>query len=470
VRAATQEFAITDSLTGFTPAEVDRGGQTVEGNDAIRPFVAAVHPWPLLMAVYRGGAGAQRPGFENDSMMRKFYGSVNVDAYKWAWQQSGGYSTGQGLGERFLRLPGNLAKEEDDVGFCSRRACSCDCDCRGGRRESMGTVTQPVVDRYLGPGYFQFWRTQDSHRREELKRTETLERLYGKLASRVTTRVLWDLQVLEKIALDFETGLQRIADGKPVNREQLKRIGDLYTMAVSVVEHENDRLQVVWQAGFVTAWVTFPFPLIQAQATRLQQKIERLKELLEVARREVKESWVQTLIDVAITAITFFLPEVGIVTKLVMAVGSYLIDEALGGDKSPTVDKLDKAGDVSGPALDVVERVANADSKVSKVAGKGGKAISVAGLFFDADEIKEAYEKADKIEAIMKAAKYEFEQLQRTIRSHRPALQRLRVSLEVARRALIDLGDTAVEIRWELKKAIDQYGYSTTKPTQWRAA
>jgi hypothetical protein len=333
----------------------------------------------------------------------------------------------------------------------------------------MATATIAVVDGYLGPGHYHTWQDLESQTRTEVKRYETAVRRLGSQAQELTGRIYWDLRLLEKVAGDYREGLERIAAGKRVSKDQLDAVYEIYSLAVGVVELENDLLEIVWVSGFLTALVAFPFVVFEEQAKRLKKAIEVLQGLLKEARGVVKEAWAQGVLDTALLGITVLMPQLGIVAKLSMAVGSWVADEMLGTEKSPHVAKADNAGDVAAPALDIVESVDKFSDRTRRIAGKAGKVIEVAGLFFDADEINEAYKHAGEIESKMKQAERAYDDLRATIRKNRTQLTKLRVTFARAKKAADDARENAGNIRGERDKSVLKSGYPTKAPILWRS-
>jgi hypothetical protein len=324
-----------------------------------------------------------------------------------------------------------------------------------------------TIDRYLGNGYYKTWQDLERQKRQADNRYALLERQLGSFAGEVTNRIYWDRRLLDRVAWDCQQGMNLIAAGKAVDKAQLNGVLDVYSVALGVVELENDVLEALWAAGFVTAFVLFPFALFEYRAQQLKKVLEALQKVLETAKQEVEEVWAQGLIDTALLGVSIFLPQVGLVTKLTMAVGGYVLDEALGTDKSPTIAKLDNAGEVAGPVLDVVEGVEKMGEKTRRVAGKAGKVVAVAGVFFDADELSQAYKHVDEIKARMNAVRKTHDEYKAMIRENAQALTKLRFSLGRAARATSDARENAERVRDERARTIKDARYSTDKPVQW---
>src|SRR6266436_4631282 len=116
-------------------------------------------------------------------------------------------------------------------------------------------------------------------------------------------------------------------------------------------------------------------------------------------------------------------------------------------------------------ALESMEEVEKAGHTVQHIAKRGGKFLTIAGFYFDVEEVLHAKGNVKKIKALIEKANKEFKDIQDRLTEAVKGFQRLQgvlVTNEAAARREIE------DKRRERDDLIRQYSYSLIKPVAWK--
>ena len=154
----------------------------------------------------------------------------------------------------------------------------------------MGTPKQ-MVDAYLGDGMYDGWQDLDKQERDA-EREFFLYRgqLRLSLSSPLVQRISQDYDVVRRIAGDYSNALKLVSLGRRPSKEKIGQVFTLYTLALIIVDNQNEMLDAMFATGFAGALIVFPIMLLQAQANQMLDALEELQKELEKAEHEVKNA------------------------------------------------------------------------------------------------------------------------------------------------------------------------------------
>lgn len=332
-----------------------------------------------------------------------------------------------------------------------------------------GTSQQSVIDAYLGVNQYIDWQELESQKRYQDERIARSERLMGSYMKSVGYQIWADQRMLDKIAREYRDGMALVGAGKKINTTQESNLYDLYTLAIEVVDCENEILEILIGCN-IHYWMTIiPFPILEAKAQKLSKKVKDLTKMLETAQSEQTEAKVQLALNVAVTAGTLAMPHLGLLTKVGITFGQYVMDELLGGEKSSAV-----VSGASAPAsgigltFDAIEKVSVIEGSAAQTLSKGlGAATQVGGLFFDVDEVITTGRNVDQIRAKMLETKIAYESLKKDLLKQLKNVAMLKLAFAIAEFRVRDAKDNAQIARTALEDAMAANGYPKYSPLRW---
>jgi hypothetical protein len=322
--------------------------------------------------------------------------------------------------------------------------------------EALSAGPQQVVDALFETGWYQNW--QDMRQETQLLRGRSATNRQRFEAVGATRQLAWDERALGSIARDFDEVMTRAASGQPVDVAAARRLYAVYTLAIGVVTQDNDALDAAFAAGLVAAFVAFPFALFRIRALGLQELLKDLKKRLEIAKKELDEAWVQTLLDAALTGITLF-TGVGLIARGGIMVAQGLIDNALGPSTS-TAATVGSSASKAAEFASAIDEVRAATVKEKVVAKAGGATASVVGFAFNINELGVGYKNVDKLRAAMDRATSALKKLNSEIDKHLPALQRFVQQYQRWQASIADLRANADLARQALEQDLKLAGYN----------
>jgi len=331
---------------------------------------------------------------------------------------------------------------------------------------------QQQVDGYLGPGWYTEWTQMDRQAADEERRFhDNKRRLAMSIVSPLYDRISSDLDTLRGVSEDYHRGLDLIVQGRRPAKDKVGTIHDFYTLAVGVMETENDLLDAMFWTGFVAAWVTFPFVLFEYQAQQLSTMIGKLKKILHEAEKEARNAKMKTAIHGVITVFETLVPELSVVTHVSVFLGEVVANRALGPSDATTFQKYE--GIVTPGTKTVAEtfhHVHEFSETTRDVAKQTGRVATAATFYFDVHEMSESSEKVEKIEKVMEEAKAAYDKLQRTIADNKPKLRQFLAAYDRWILAIDSIRETAANTRNALKADMAAARYDARRVYPWPMA
>jgi hypothetical protein len=331
-------------------------------------------------------------------------------------------------------------------------------------------VDKATIERHLGAGQFEYWTKAKNEAKEALA---TFDRLKARIPVRLLPYLAgwasYDADMVEKTTHDWGWGLELITNGKKVSKKQLSDISEIQSASLEALHIENAVIDAILTAGVLAQFLHFQFNNLEAAAAAALPKIKALETELRKAKLKVVEASIQTAIDVGLFVLTIFVPHLGVIAKTGIAVGQWAMDELLGGNKSTALnDTLSSTGtnlSMIQPAIENWSFLSPAQRQLTK--GIGGK-LSIAGLYFDQDEIRATLSRVDAIKLVINKAVEELKTVKRLLEQHRPAMARLNMQLKALGRSVKDHKDKSEDWRNEYRDLADKANYPSTKPVQWQ--
>jgi hypothetical protein len=318
--------------------------------------------------------------------------------------------------------------------------------------QALSFGPKQAVDALFEPGWYDQWQALRQETPGLRQRTAANQTRYRRIEGfGARSQLVWDIRTLNSLATDYDDRMTRAANGERINVEEARNLYAMYSLAIGVVDYDNDALDAAFEAGVVAGFLLFPFVVLQVRAQRLQELLKALKVLLEQAKKDVKEAWIQGVVDLAIAGITSFLP-LGLVARGGVLIAQSIFDTAMGPSTSTAVtvgSNESKAGEFAAAVAEV--RAASARERA--IAGAGGKTVTVVGFALDAYEIfGVAYKNVDRIASAIREATAVLTKLNDEIVQYSAILQKfveqyqawqtsiasLRTQADLIRRALED--------------------------------
>src|SRR6185503_11499886 len=139
-----------------------------------------------------------------------------------------------------------------------------------------------TIDAFIGQGSYDEWLDMDRRLdREGQKFDLNRARLRIPLTSPLIDRIWDSLSLANKIAKDYGRGMNLVTSGGKVTKKRLLDAHAIYTLALALVEQENDILDATWVTGFAAMWVVFPFLLLEARSREFEEALRKLVDALQ---------------------------------------------------------------------------------------------------------------------------------------------------------------------------------------------
>lgn len=334
-------------------------------------------------------------------------------------------------------------------------------------------ATPARVDQYLGQGSHALWIQRTREANAALMAWDKVKNMVPvRSQAYVTGLGSIDADTLLKAGQDYSFGIEQIEKGKRIDKDQLHRIEVIRDMAQDALEQQTGLLQGAMIVAGLNVYLVNMFGNAQQMAADALPKIEKLLSALRKAEQNATEARVQQVINIGITIITtVFLPELTVIKRVGVAVGTWALDKALGSDKTTplrdTVSDGADYGEILAAGIEDWKWLTPAEKGAVKSASKG---LSVVGLYFDQDEVNNALKQVEIIRAILTEALASLKRVKALIERLKPGMVTWRAQLLSAARiykeGLADLEDT----RDHLRKEINAAGWSSSRTVTWRAA
>lgn len=333
----------------------------------------------------------------------------------------------------------------------------------------MAPSAREIVDSYLGPQTYQYWQRLSTDALRERARFDSLEKRLKLIDSDISLKAIDDLVFLERLSRDYNAGMELVKQGQLVSKTELVAVYEMYSLVVGLAEHDNDLIEQVLVSGVVQAIAGFPFKLIAYREQEYARALTILKRELVTAKSLATEVHWQMAFDAAMIAVSL-LPGAGLSIKLLTAANSYVYDELLGPDKTPTADKIDNASDIAGPLLDTVESIKRVGERTVTFAKKAGGVVTVIGYTMHLDELRTAHGNVANLKKAIDSAKRATESLIRLIEKHKGDLRRLRSLMVQVKAKVRDRRLQTIATRRVFYDTCQQHGYSGNVPKRWTIA
>jgi hypothetical protein len=322
-------------------------------------------------------------------------------------------------------------------------------------------IKPDVVDRVLGSAIYSNWQKVQNAFIDEQSRAYTNESRYaGPWAASLKKQLQADLAFAEKCVDDYLIFLERTTASGTANVTEGEKILDILVLAISVLNSVNDLLDEMFALGILALFAVLEAASLQTEARALQALLKKLQTELEKAKREVTEAYVQTGINLAITAALAASGPLGWLALGAIGLGQMVADTYLGPSTSDSATWGSRANTTLGTAASASQKYAEATSKVAKVAKPAGKVIPVVGFVFDVNEIAVGYSNVDRLKALMAEVKTVHGQLIDKITLHRAAFASLLVKFDELNRQVQKRTDGwTAGIRQTLEAEMQRTGY-----------
>jgi hypothetical protein len=334
-------------------------------------------------------------------------------------------------------------------------------------------ATPATIDKYLGPGSYQEWITRTREANEALAEWDRYKNMVPVRAQAYITGLgSQDADTLLKAGHDYSWGIQQIEGGKKINRDQLQDIQAIRDMAEEALRIETGILKGAMIVAALNLYLTGMFRNAQQMAAEALPKIQKLESALKKAKQNATEARIQQVINIGITIVTtVFLPELTVIKRVGVAVGTWALDKALGTDKTTplrdTVSDGADYGEILAAGIEDWKWLTPAEKGAVKSASKG---LGVVGLYFDQDEVNNALKQVDIVRAILNEAVASLKRVKVLIERLRPGMATWRAQLLASAKAVKEAKADAEAIRDNYRQLSTTAKWYYSSPVVWRAA
>jgi hypothetical protein len=222
----------------------------------------------------------------------------------------------------------------------------------------------------------------------------------------------------------------------------------------------NDVLDDMFSLGIVSLLTAIATAGLEREAKDIQARLKKLIQELEKAKREVKEAYAQTALNLAITAALACAGPLGWVTLGAVGLGQIIADTYLGPATSDAATWGSRGNTTLGTAVSASQKYLQESSKAMKVVKPAGKAIPVVGFVFDVNEIAVGYSNIAGLKALMADVKKVHDKLIEKINSYKAVLSNLLVKIGELRKQVEDRGKGwTAQTRETLEDEMRRSGY-----------
>jgi hypothetical protein len=312
------------------------------------------------------------------------------------------------------------------------------------------------IDAFLGDGTYDTWHELDVEADMQLSRKKRMDAALARIEPRLAVLSPYGTDWVEKLQKDCALAIDLIKQKKFPDPAQLSPLLKIFPAALDAADLMLSDAEAIPALWLVAGAAAVPAVGFTVAARQLQRELVELDELLGDAMAEEVETEIKSLLGVVITTVELFTPGLGLLAK-----GGLTVAEAYLADFTTTA-ATSKYAKIT---LECIEEVERAGHTVQHIAKGGGKVLTIAGFYFDVEEVLHAQDKVKKIKALIEKANREFKAIQHHITSAVKGYQRLQrilVTSEAAARREIE---TKRRERDELNK---QYSYSLIKPVAWK--
>lgn len=334
-------------------------------------------------------------------------------------------------------------------------------------------ATRTKIDTYLGQGYYDDWQKRTREANDALADFERAKNMVPVRAQAyLTVRGSFDADILLVSGQDYSLGIEQIEMNKKIDRQQLEDIQVIRDMAEDALRIETDMLIGAQIVAGLNQYLTGMFRNAEQMAADAIPKIQKLHSALTKAIQNAREARAQQAINLGITIITtVFLPELTVIKRVGVAVGTWALDKALGTDKSTPLNDVvsDGAdfGEILAAGIEDWKWLTPAEKGAVKSASKG---LSVVGLYFDQDEVNNALKQVEIVQAVLQEAIASLKRIKTLIERLRPGMLLWHNQLRGVARASQESKVEAEEARDNYRREMTAARWSSINPVVWRSA
>ena len=334
-------------------------------------------------------------------------------------------------------------------------------------------ATPSKIDAYLGEGSYKEWITKTREANAALADWDRFKNMVPVSAQAYVTGLgSLDADTLYKAGHDYSWGIEQIEKGKKINQDQLQDIQAIRDMAEEALRIETGILKGAMIVAALNLYLTGMFRNAQQMAADALPKIQKLESALKKAKQNAREARAQQVINIGITIVTtVFLPELTVIKRVGVAVGTWALDKALGTDKTTPLrdDVSDGAdyGEILAAGIEDWKWLTPAEKGAVKSASKG---LGVVGLYFDQDEVNNALKQVDIVKAILNEAIASLKRVKALIERLRPGMATWRAQLIASAKAVKEAKADAEQIRDNYRQLSTTAKWYYSSPVVWRAA
>jgi len=312
------------------------------------------------------------------------------------------------------------------------------------------------IDAFFGDGTYDAWHGFDTEADTQLSRKKRADTTLWRIDHTLSVLSPYGTDLVEKLQQDCAWAIDLIKQKKFPDPAQFNPLLKIFPVALDTADLMLSDAEAIPTLWLLAGAAGTPALAFTAKAGQIHQELLELDELLREAQAEEIEAEIKSLLGVVITTVELFTPGLGLLAK-----GGLAATEAyLSGGTTPAAGS--KYGKIT---LEAIEEVEKAGHTVRHIAKGGGKFLTIAGFYFDVEEVLEAKGNVKKIKALLEKANKEFKEIQDQITVAVKGFERLQnilVTREAAARREID------EKLHERDVLIQQYAYSVIKPVAWK--
>ncbi len=326
-----------------------------------------------------------------------------------------------------------------------------------------------AIDAFIGQGSYDEWLDMDRRLDREGRKVDlNRARLRIPLTSPLIDRIWDSLSLANKIAKDYARGMNLVTSGGKVTKKRLLEVHAIYTLALALVEQENDILDATWVTGFAAMWVVFPFLLLEARSREFEEALHKLVDALHEAERNVTKAKTKMYIHGVAAFFEAMFPEISLTARAAIFLGDVALDKVLGEANPPASKKY--PGIVAPGAKQFSEAVEGIDAyseSAREFAKKTGKVATVATFYFDHEELAEGVERVERIKDLLEETRRAYDSLKMVISTNRPKLEQFMLGYERWMTSIKGAVDTAGNMRRQLYDDMTAMSYSSIGTFIW---
>ncbi len=319
----------------------------------------------------------------------------------------------------------------------------------------------PVLEDVFEASLVDLWYDLQEQYDREMRRGSVNKGRFKSLREHATRDwLLDDMDQAMRIHQDISRTVRGVESGQRVAGQRFDDMLFVFSIAIHVLECDNDALDGAFVAGLASAFVLLPWVAIKRRAQLLQQKLRDLERELTRAKRETAEAGAQLVINTSLAVIMATTGPVGLLAGGAILVGQIVLDDQLGPSTSGAATNGSRANSTLGTLSDAVSNTKKIGATGTAVATRTGKVVPFVGFAFDVNEISVAVGNSNRISAAMAAADAALKALQKEIQLNQAKIDRFFAGMRKWQRQLAAINESAASARADLGRAMEKTGYS----------